>query len=79
LDSYSTAIRSDYRGRDLPINPFDLISDEGDDICVSGIQNAGDLPSAPSILGDVFLRNVLAPFDRSEWEMHFSEQEYYES
>lgn len=72
MHSYSTAIRSDYCGRDLPVNPFDLISDEGDDICVSGIQDAGDLPNAPSILGDVFLRNVLAAFDWGELEMHFS-------
>jgi hypothetical protein len=66
-------------GETFPTNPFDLTSDEGDDICVSGIQDAGDPPGAPSILGDVFLKNVITVFDWGELEIHFSGREYYES
>ena len=51
-------------------NPLDLVMNAGEpDVCISGIQDAGDLPSTPSILGDVFLRNVLAEFDWGAYEM----------
>lgn len=59
-------------------NPYDLISPNGDGTCLSGIQDGG---SGPFILGDVFLKNVLAVFDLTpgDYQMHFSAREYYES
>ena len=46
------------------LNPLDLVLNIGDGgFCVSGIQDAGNTTSSASILGDVFLRNVLAVFD----------------
>lgn len=60
------------------LNPYDLILPNGDGTCISGIQDGG---TGPYILGDVFLKNVLAVFDLTpgEYEMHFSAREYYES
>jgi hypothetical protein len=51
-------------------NPLDLVkATDEPGLCLSGIQDAGDIPFAPSILGDVFLRNVLAVFDWGSSEM----------
>lgn len=59
-------------------NPYDLILPNGDGTCISGVQDGG---FGPFILGDVFLKNVLAVFDLTpnEYEMHFSPRVYYES
>jgi hypothetical protein len=59
-------------------NPLDLILSNGDGTCITGVQDGG---SGPYILGDVFLKNVLAVFDLTpgEYEMHFSPRVYYES
>ena len=63
----------------LQHNLLDLVSNEGDDICVSGIQDSGSNVNGTNILGDVFLKNVLAVFDWGTYEMEFSAREYYES
>jgi len=59
-------------------NPYDLILPNGDGTCISGVQDGGE---GPFILGDVFLKNVLAVFDLTpgEYELHFSPRVYYES
>jgi len=65
------------------INPLDLVlfegTEDGESICVSGIQDAGDPAVSPNILGDVFLKNVLAVFDWGKSEMHFAAREFYSS
>lgn len=56
------------------INPEDLFLDNGDGTCISGVDDAGD---SLSILGDVFLKNVLAVFDVGASEMRFAAREFY--
>ncbi|MCJ1479080.1 hypothetical protein MMC13_007764 [Lambiella insularis] len=56
------------------INPLDLILSNGDGTCISGIQDAGD---SFGILGDVFLKNVLAVYDVGASAMIFAAREYY--
>lgn len=54
------------------INSKDLFLDNGDGTCISGVDDAGD---SLSILGDVFLKNVLAVFDVGASEMRFAARE----
>ncbi|KAL1296621.1 hypothetical protein AAFC00_000110 [Neodothiora populina] len=63
-------------GNTFPINAEDMILDLGleDGMCVSGVQNGG---GAVNILGDVFLRNVIAVFDVGSAQMHFAPHAYY--
>ncbi|MCJ1413179.1 hypothetical protein MMC19_007283 [Ptychographa xylographoides] len=56
------------------INAKDLIVPNGDGTCISGIQDAGD---SFGILGDVFLKNVLAVFDIGASAMIFAAREVY--
>ena len=56
------------------VNEKDLIQDSGNGSCVSGISDAG---SGLLILGDVFLKNVLAVFDLGASEMRFAAREFY--
>lgn len=62
-------------------NPADLIYELGvpglPNLCGSGIADGGDV--GPLILGDVFLKNVLAVFDVGESLMGFSSRMYYET
>ncbi|KAK4690285.1 hypothetical protein P7C71_g6469, partial [Lecanoromycetidae sp. Uapishka_2] len=51
------------------IDAQDMIVENPDGTCVSGINDAGD---SLSILGDVFLKNVLAIFDVGASEMRFA-------
>ena len=60
-------------------NLLDSVLNEGDDICLSGIQDSGSNVVGTNILGDVLLKNVLAVFDWGTYEMEFSAREYYES
>ena len=62
-------------------NPVDLVFDGGlgGGLCLSGIQDGGTLGAGVFILGDVFLKNVLAVFDVGEVMMAFSAREYYAS
>jgi len=55
------------------INAEDLILHNADGTCISGVDDAGD---SPAILGDVFLKNVLAVFDLGASEMRFAAREY---
>lgn len=68
-------------GQSFRHNPVDLIFDEGlgGNICVSGVQDGGVLGAGVFILGDVFLKNVLAVFDVGNETMSFSSREYYAS
>ena len=61
-------------GQTFFINSQDLVIDAGDGSCVSGIQDAGE---GPGILGDVFLKNVLAVFDIGASQMRFAARENY--
>ncbi|MCJ1320011.1 hypothetical protein MMC15_005347 [Xylographa vitiligo] len=56
------------------INPLDLILYNGGGPCLSGIQDAGD---SFGILGDVFLKNVLAVYDVGASAMIFAARENY--
>ncbi len=54
------------------VNAIDMIIANDDGTCTSGVDNAGNgLP----VLGDVFLRNVLAVFDIGASEMRFAGRE----
>ncbi|MCJ1308744.1 hypothetical protein MMC25_002398 [Agyrium rufum] len=64
----------DIDGQILFINPQDLIVDSSESYCISGIVDAGQ---GPGILGDVFLKNVLAVFDLGASEMRFAAREDY--
>lgn len=61
------------------INPMDLVVDAGYGLCASGVQSAGNIEGQPSILGDVFLKNVLAVFDVGAEKMSFASRVWYES
>lgn len=58
-------------GTTFSINAEDMILDLGlgGGMCASGVQNGG---GAVNILGDVFLRNVIAVFDVGAAQMHFA-------
>lgn len=82
-DALAPAFGVTISGETFVINPLDLIFPAGDDLCLSGIQNGTALEGSdgPFILGDVFLKNVLAVFDLTpgDYQMHFSPRVYYES
>ena len=61
-------------GATFNINPLDLILYNGGGPCISGIQDAGD---SFGILGDVFLKNVLAVYDVGASAMIFAARENY--
>ncbi len=52
------------------INGLDMILPSGNGTCISGVDDAGT--GGLSILGDVFLKNVLAVFDVGASEMRFA-------
>ncbi|KAI4087802.1 MAG: hypothetical protein LQ344_006558 [Seirophora lacunosa] len=57
------------------VNPKDLIIQTQDGACITGITGAAFGHS--SVLGDVFMRNVLAVFDVGASEMRFAARENY--
>ena len=61
-------------GATFYINALDLVVYNGGGPCVSGIQDAGD---SFGILGDVFLKNVLAVYDVGASAMVFAARETY--
>jgi aspartyl protease len=56
-------------GTTFQVNPTDMILDNGDGTCISGVQDGG---SGPYILGDVFMKNVVVVFDVGAAEMRFA-------
>lgn len=65
-------------------NPVDLILlagtySNGSDLCISGIDDGGDVTGSVYVLGDTFLKNVVAVFDVGATELLFAAREYYES
>ena len=56
------------------VNGADMIIENGDGTCASGVTDAGD---GPAVLGDVFLKNVLAVFDVGASEMRFAARKYH--
>lgn len=56
------------------VNPADLILPNGPGLCVSGVvpNNGGH-----TILGDVWMKNVVAVFDLAAEQMHFAAREFY--
>lgn len=66
-------------GVELWLNPQDLLFRGAEDpvsgLCMTTIANGG---SGPYILGDVFLRNVLAVFDVDDALLQFSSRETYD-
>ncbi|KAL9601573.1 MAG: hypothetical protein Q9219_002407 [cf. Caloplaca sp. 3 TL-2023] len=57
------------------INPQDLVIKTQDGSCITGITESG--LNRPGVLGDVFLKNVLAVFDIGASEMRFAAREFY--
>ena len=57
------------------VNPKDLIIKNDDGTCITGITEGGY--NQPTVLGDVFLKNVLAVFDVGASEMRFAAREFY--
>ncbi|KAL9580769.1 MAG: hypothetical protein Q9212_004295 [Teloschistes hypoglaucus] len=63
-------------GHTFSINPKDLVvKTQNNGGCITGITNGG--LNHPAVLGDVFLRNVLAVFDIGAGQMRFSGRELY--
>ena len=73
-DSITPTFGVNINGQTFFVNSQDLIVDAGDGSCISGIQDAGE---GPGILGDVFLKNVLAVFDVGASQMRFAARENY--
>ncbi|MCJ1303494.1 hypothetical protein MMC08_006304 [Hypocenomyce scalaris] len=63
-------------GTTFDINPVDMILPAGDGTCISGVDDGGP---GPYILGDVFLKNVIAVYDVGASEMRFAAREFYNS
>ncbi|KAK5000742.1 hypothetical protein LTR66_000428 [Elasticomyces elasticus] len=64
----------DISGKIFYVNPVDMIVQLKPSFCISGVQgNNGGF----SILGDVWMRNVLAVFDVGAAEMRFAAREFY--
>ncbi|KAL8879190.1 MAG: hypothetical protein Q9198_003150 [Flavoplaca austrocitrina] len=61
-------------GQAFHINPVDLIIKASDGSCFTGISATY---SDQGVLGDVFLRNVIAVFDIGHLEMKFAAREFY--
>jgi len=63
-------------GKNFYINSEDMILDLGlgNGMCASGVQNGG---GGVNILGDVFMRNVIAVFDVGAAQMRFAPHVYY--
>lgn len=65
-------------GTAFTINPLDMIlyagtDDDGNDVCISGIDDGGDDSSEDVyILGDTFQKNVVTVFDVGAVEMKFA-------
>lgn len=68
-----------------PLTPLDMIlyagtDDEGNAICITGIDDGGDDSSEDLyILGDTFQKNVVTVFDVGAVEMKFAPHEDYTS
>lgn len=61
-------------------NPSDLVFNIGlNDTCFSSVNDGGPAPNGTFILGDPFLKNVLAVFDVGDAQMAFSSRVYYAS
>jgi Eukaryotic aspartyl protease len=60
-------------GKTFNINPADMLLDAGNGLCISGIQGTS---SAPYILGDTFMKNVVVAFDVGAAEMRFAASQY---
>ena len=58
-------------GQSFSIDPRDMIVENSDGVCLSGVQDAFN---GFAILGDVFLKNVLAVFDVGNLEMRFAQK-----
>lgn len=63
-------------GRTFYINPVDMILPAGDGTCISGVDDGGQ---GPYILGDVFMKNVVAVYDIGAGQMRFAAREFYNS
>ena len=63
-------------GETFYIDPVDMILPAGDGTCITGVDDGGQ---GPYILGDVFLKNVIAVFDIGASQMRFAAREFYDS
>ena len=72
-------------GTPFTINPLDMIlgttdTSTGQETCISGIDDGGsDASSDLYILGDTFLKNVVAKFDVGNGELGFAARSDYTS
>ena len=57
------------------VNPVDMILQSSPDECISGIQPSGS--ALTTILGDVWMKNVLCVFDLGAHMMRFAAREFY--
>jgi len=62
-------------GKTFYVNPEDLLNPMSPDVCMLAIQKQG---AGDAVLGDSFLKNVLAVFDVGIHEMRFAARENYE-
>jgi Eukaryotic aspartyl protease len=70
-------------GTNFNINPLDVIlffgtDTNGKDICISGVGDGG-VDQSVYVLGDTFLKNVIAVFDVGAAQMAFAAREHYPS
>lgn len=63
-------------GETFYIDPADLILPAGWGTCITGVDDGGQ---GPYILGDVFLKNVVAVYDVGASQMRFAAREFYDS
>lgn len=65
-------------------NPLDMIllagtDEDGNDVCISGIDDGGDSAGDVYILGDTFQKNVVTVYDVGAVELRFAAREFYDS
>lgn len=74
------AVSIDIGGTLFPINPLDMILDNGDTTCITGWDDGGASTTEDIfILGDVFQKNVVSLFDVGAATMQFAGREFYAS
>ncbi|MGI4850515.1 MAG: pepsin-like aspartyl protease [Janthinobacterium lividum] len=77
-DATAPTIGIQINGTVFTIDPVDMILYGDGEVCITGVQDGGAEGSgALYILGDVFLKNVVAVYDLGAEEMSFAAREFY--
>ena len=67
-------------GTVFPINPVDMIVDNGDGTCITAWNDGGSSSTQDVyVLGDAFMKNVVSLFDVGAATMQFAGREFYTS